>query len=153
MRIFCQSFQIALLSSLLCLVFFISPNASRLEIPWFKGEWVRDGRWGALRISSSDSSDGGWSYRIVLITRECVTNTMILITSISKQNLQTTQPPMQTFLGVRHAFLLLVGEERLRDEPVRTSAWEATNHCYYCYFFSASTGLWHRFAIRNSRLR
>ena len=41
--------------------------------------------WGALRISSSGSSDGGW-----LITRECVTNTMILITSISKQNLQTT---------------------------------------------------------------
>ena len=30
------------------------------------------------------------SYRIFLITRECVTNTMILITSISKQNLQTT---------------------------------------------------------------
>ena len=46
--------------------------------------------WGALRISSSDSSDEGWSYRIFLITRECVTNTMILITSISKQNLQTT---------------------------------------------------------------
>ena len=31
-----------------------------------------------------------------------------------------------TFLGVRHAFLPHVGEERLPDEPVRTSAWEAT---------------------------
>ena len=30
------------------------------------------------------------SYRIFLITRECVTNTMFLITSISKKNLQTT---------------------------------------------------------------
>ena len=30
---------------------------------------------------------------------------------------------------------------------------ESTNHCYYCYFFSANTGLKHRFAIRNSRLR
>ena len=24
---------------------------------------------------------------------------------------------------------------------------ESTNHCYYCYFFSANTGLWHRFAV------
>ena len=30
---------------------------------------------------------------------------------------------------------------------------ESTNHSYYCYFFSANTGLWHRFAIRNWRLR
>ena len=34
-------------------------------------------------------------------------------------------PPTQTSLGVRHAFP--VGEET-RDEPLRTSAWEATSH-------------------------
>ena len=32
-------------------------------------------------------------------------------------NPESTQPPTQTFVGVRHAFL--------PDEPLRTSAWEA----------------------------
>ena len=40
------------------------------------------------------------------------------------------QPPTQTFLGVHHAIFppprtTFVGEERLRDEPLRTFAWEA----------------------------
>ena len=35
----------------------------------------------------------------------------------------THQPPTQTFLGVRHAFL----PHFTRDEPLRTSAWEARN--------------------------
>ena len=36
---------------------------------------------------------------------------------------ETHQPTTQTFLGVRHAFL----PHFTRDEPLRTSAWEARN--------------------------
>ena len=51
---------------------------------------------------------------------------LLILTSLSYQNARAIKifiMPTQTFLGVRHAFL--PGEEWLRDEPVRTSAWEA----------------------------
>ena len=58
-------------------------------------------------------------------------------------------PPTQTFLGVRHAFLSHVGEEWLRDEPVRTSAWEPGypwvewGWTIWPRFFNPHRPLWH----------
>ena len=81
---------------------------------------------------------------ILLITNPLNCWTPVPLTQIkvaSLENLGRLKPPPQTFLGVRHAFL---SHERLtnvsnvttRDEPLRTSAWEArqTSGDYPIYY-------------------